>query len=194
MRVSLSAASKADRGWCSVGAPYVENALGRSPAGLIVPLGQRYQLLGQPLRLLCLCVCCLDVFVLHELRDEAAQQGLARRRVAAQVPVLDEAASHCACGEGFSRSTDGGEERELSCLGVELTWVVASFKVSSSSRGSETGIGRCGCGNFWRSPQPQPQCSPAACFLSRGPAKLTRRFRPTTSILTQPFPFATHSN
>lgn len=51
----------------------VENALRSPPAGLIICLGERDELLGHTLSLLCLCVGGLDVLILHELRDQAAQ-------------------------------------------------------------------------------------------------------------------------
>lgn len=101
------------RGRLPWAAAYVEDALRRSPARLVVPLCQRDQLLGQPLRLLGLCMRRLDVLVLHQLRHQAAQQRLPRRRVAAEMPVLDETAGHCRrCGRG---SVLGGEVSTFEC-------------------------------------------------------------------------------
>lgn len=69
--------------------------MGFPPCGLVIALGERDELLGHALSLLCLGVGGVDVFVSDEGCNEAAQQGLAGGRVAAQVPVLDEAAGHC---------------------------------------------------------------------------------------------------
>ena len=74
---------------------YVEHRLRLLPARNSVPLGQRNQLLGHALRLLRLGVRRLDVLVHHQRRHLAAQQRLARRGVAAQVPKLGVSTSHC---------------------------------------------------------------------------------------------------
>ena len=57
---------------------YVENTLCRPPAGLIVPLCQRDELLGHALGLLGFGVSGLDVLVMNELRNEASKKSLSR--------------------------------------------------------------------------------------------------------------------
>jgi hypothetical protein len=64
------------------------------PRRLCVLLPQRHELLGQPLRLLCLVPCCRYRFVLEERCDEVAQKCLPMRRRPAQGAVLHVAARH----------------------------------------------------------------------------------------------------
>ena len=65
-----------------------------SSARLVAILCQCDKFLGEALSFLGFGVCRLDVLVLHQLRDQTAQQSLARRRVAAEMAISDEATCH----------------------------------------------------------------------------------------------------
>jgi hypothetical protein len=73
---------------------HVEHGLGGLSARRIVLFAHGDEPLGHPLGLLGLGVCGLDVLMVYELRDEAAQQGLSRGRVSTEVSVFDCAARH----------------------------------------------------------------------------------------------------
>lgn len=73
---------------------YVEYSMRGSPARLVSILCECDELLGEALCLLGFGVSRLNVFMLDELCDQTAKKGLARGRVAAEMPVLDEASCH----------------------------------------------------------------------------------------------------
>ncbi len=64
------------------------------PRRVCVPFAQRDELLRHALRLLGLGPRRRDGLVLDQRRDQVAQQRLAMRRLAAEVPVLGRAAGH----------------------------------------------------------------------------------------------------
>lgn len=116
----------------------VENSLGLPPRLLIVPLRVGDELFGEALGLLCLGVGGLDMLVGDERRDEAAEEGLSRRRVTAQMPVLDETTRHLVVlyaswiGLGWVigwtvQLKCSEEARGFVRLGVETLWSSASL-------------------------------------------------------------------
>lgn len=80
--------------WEREKAAYEEDAVGLPARRLVVPLGQRDELVSHALRLLGLGPRGPDRLVLDERGDEVAQQGLAVGAAARQVAEFDGTAGH----------------------------------------------------------------------------------------------------
>jgi hypothetical protein len=109
----LATAFKETDTWSGYGVrAYVEDALCRTPAGLIILLCQSDELFGHALRLLCFGMCGLDVLVMDELGNEASKKSLPRARVAAQVSIFHCATSHdfCECRLRMARNGKCADE------------------------------------------------------------------------------------